>query len=239
MRAIAVFMMGALLALPASAGPLEFKLFGTEMGGTTEYVCFLRHYDNAHLKSHPQQNVTDMALLVSGLPDGDGFAYFGLGMGVRFRGVENELVLGGGCGTNENGEQLNCGIDCDGGTIDVTLGDENSVRVEIRVMGGAVNRVPVDATAYAHRTSKIMVNVAAFYEALADKPTKQAWVDGLSAALAQGNTGAYVNFVGDEGPERVRAAYPGKTWDRLREIKRAYDPDNVFRLNQNIPPAAS
>jgi FAD/FMN-containing dehydrogenase len=46
-----------------------------------------------------------------------------------------------------------------------------------------------------------------------------------------------VNFVGDEGPERVRAAYPGSTWDRLVTIKRSYDPNNVFRVNQNIPPA--
>ena len=45
-----------------------------------------------------------------------------------------------------------------------------------------------------------------------------------------------MNFVGDEGPERVRAAYPGTTWDRLRQIKRRYDPDNVFHLNQNVPP---
>ena len=49
--------------------------------------------------------------------------------------------------------------------------------------------------------------------------------------------GAYVNFLEDEGEERIRAAYPGATWDRLREIKRRYDPTNLFRLNQNIPPA--
>jgi FAD/FMN-containing dehydrogenase len=112
-----------------------------------------------------------------------------------------------------------------------------SLRVaQLRVMGGAVNRVPADATAYAHRGKAIMVNVAAFYDGEADKPKKQAWVDAFSAALAKGDTDAYVNFVGDEGAERVRAAYPGATWDRLRQIKRKYDPDNVFRLNQNIPP---
>ena len=59
----------------------------------------------------------------------------------------------------------------------------------------------------------------------------------FSAALHQGDTGAYVNFLGDEGEARVRAAYPGATWDRLAEIKRRYDPTNLFRLNQNIPPA--
>ena len=51
--------------------------------------------------------------------------------------------------------------------------------------------------------------------------------------------GAYVNFVGDEGEARVRAAYPGATWDRLAAIKAPYDPTNLFRLNQNIPPAGS
>jgi FAD/FMN-containing dehydrogenase len=45
-----------------------------------------------------------------------------------------------------------------------------------------------------------------------------------------------VNFLADEGPDRVRAAYPDETWDRLVEIKRRYDPTNLFRLNQNIAP---
>jgi FAD/FMN-containing dehydrogenase len=49
----------------------------------------------------------------------------------------------------------------------------------------------------------------------------------------------YVNFLGDEGPERVREAYPGPTWDRLAEVKRRYDPHNLFRRNQNIAPAAA
>ena len=49
--------------------------------------------------------------------------------------------------------------------------------------------------------------------------------------------GAYVNFLVDEGESRIRDAYPGKTWDRLRAVKRRYDPTNLFRINQNIPPA--
>ena len=113
-----------------------------------------------------------------------------------------------------------------------------SMRVcQIRVLGGAVSRVAPSATAYAHRKSPIMLNLAAFYDGEADKPAKQAWVADFSKALHQGDDGAYVNFVSDEGPSRVRAAYPGDTWDRLRQVKRAYDPDNLFRLNQNIPPA--
>jgi FAD/FMN-containing dehydrogenase len=108
--------------------------------------------------------------------------------------------------------------------------------VQIRVLGGAVSRVPIESTAYAHRERQIMVNVAAMYENLGEAEIHDIWVDRLAETLDQGEPGAYVNFVGDEGAERVRAAYPGSTWDRLREIKRRYDPTNLFRLNQNIPP---
>jgi FAD/FMN-containing dehydrogenase len=113
-----------------------------------------------------------------------------------------------------------------------------AVRVaQLRVLGGAMARVPAEATAFAHRHSRIMVNVAAFYDGPADKDRRQAWADDFTAALRQGDGGAYVNFLGDEGPEAVRQAYPGATWDRLVEVKRRYDPDNLFRLNQNIPPS--
>ncbi|HEX2469680.1 MAG TPA: FAD-binding oxidoreductase [Candidatus Limnocylindrales bacterium] len=124
--------------------------------------------------------------------------------------------------------------------VDYLESSDASMRVaQLRVLGGAAARVPVDATAYAHRASRIMVNVAAFYEGGEDKPRREAWVAEFSSALQQGDAGAYVNFVGDEGEARVRAAYPGKTWDRLTELKRKYDPDNLFRRNQNIPPAAA
>jgi Berberine and berberine like len=109
--------------------------------------------------------------------------------------------------------------------------------VQLRVLGGAMTRVPAEATAFAHRHSRIMANVASFYDGPADRERRQAWVDGAAAAFQQGDDGAYVNFLGDEGPERVRRAYPGSTWDRLVEVKRRYDPDNLFRLNQNVPPA--
>ena len=108
--------------------------------------------------------------------------------------------------------------------------------VQLRVLGGAMARVPEDATAFAHRTSRIMVNVAAIYEDAAERPAHLAWVEETSSALRQGDSGAYVNFLAEDGPERIRNAYPGATWDRLVELKRRYDPDNLFRLNQNIPP---
>ena len=84
-----------------------------------------------------------------------------------------------------------------------------------------------------------MVNCAALYERTDQAAKYDPWVTGFAGALKQKDSGAYVNFLIDEGPERVRAAYPGSTWDRLAVIKRRYDPTNLFRLNQNIPPAAN
>jgi FAD/FMN-containing dehydrogenase len=107
---------------------------------------------------------------------------------------------------------------------------------QLRALGGAMARVPDDATAFAHRQSKIMVNVAAIYESLDEASVHEDWVAELAGALRQSDDGMYVNFVGEEGEDSVRAAYPGETWDRLAAIKRRYDPGNLFRLNQNIPP---
>jgi FAD/FMN-containing dehydrogenase len=99
-----------------------------------------------------------------------------------------------------------------------------------------VARVPAEATAYAHRARRIMVNVAALYERPEEKAEHEAWVAAFAESLRQGAPAAYVNFLGDEGEARVREAYPRRTWERLVEVKRRYDPTNLFRLNQNIPP---
>jgi FAD/FMN-containing dehydrogenase len=105
---------------------------------------------------------------------------------------------------------------------------------QLRVLGGAVSRVPADATAYAHRHCKIMVNLANLYENLEEADQHSAWVRDFAKAMDQGEPGAYVNFVTDEG---VAAAYPAATWKRLAEIKGKYDPGNLFHMNHNIPPA--
>jgi FAD/FMN-containing dehydrogenase len=109
---------------------------------------------------------------------------------------------------------------------------------QIRVLGGAIDRVPADATAFAHRGRRIVVTIAALGESAEDASRNQPWVDGLWKALQNGVPGAYVNFINNEGPARVREAYPGPTWERLTAIKARYDPTNLFRLNQNIPPAS-
>jgi len=113
-----------------------------------------------------------------------------------------------------------------------------SLRVaQLRVLGGAMARVPVEATAFAHRRSRIMVNCAAICERPEDMPKHAPWVTGFAAALRQGDAGAYVNFLADEGAARVRAAYTDATWDRLAAIKSRSDPTTLFHLNQNIPPS--
>jgi hypothetical protein len=98
-------------------------------------------------------------------------------------------------------------------------------------------RVPVEATAFAHRRSAIMANVASFYNGPADKPVRQAWVNQFAAALHQSDDGAYVGFLTDADPARARQAYPASTLDRLIQVKAHYDPTNLFHHNHNIPTA--
>jgi len=122
--------------------------------------------------------------------------------------------------------------------VDRLAASDASLRVaQLRVLGGAMARVPADSTAFAHRSSRILVNVAAFYDGPDDRPRREAWVEDLAGALRQGDDGAYVNFLGDEGEARIRAAYPDRTWQRLAAVKATYDRTNLFRLNQNIRPA--
>jgi FAD/FMN-containing dehydrogenase len=109
---------------------------------------------------------------------------------------------------------------------------------QLRVLGGAMARVPADATAFAHRASRLMVHLAAVYQHPEDAAEHRAWVDRVAAALHEGHgeARAYVNFIADEGQARIHDAYPGPTWERLATIKARYDPTKLFRLNQNIPP---
>ncbi len=119
---------------------------------------------------------------------------------------------------------------------DVTKSDAALRVVQLRVLGGAMARVAPEATAFAHRQNRILVNVAAFMAGEADRPVRQEWVDDVAGRLDQGVPGAYVSFLNNEGPARVRQAYPGATWDRLRAVKARYDPDNFFHRNENIAP---
>ncbi len=107
---------------------------------------------------------------------------------------------------------------------------------QLRVLGGAMARIPAGATAFAHRSSRIMVNLMALFRSPGMKSVHEAWVADFAAALQQEDGGVYVNFLGDEGEARIHAAYPEETWKRLASIKARYDPTNFFHLNHNIQP---
>jgi FAD/FMN-containing dehydrogenase len=126
-----------------------------------------------------------------------------------------------------------------GRTVLAELGKAGGMRViQLRVLGGAIADVPADATAYAHRAYPAMAHIVAFVEDEADRTQKKAWIEDFAAALHPVPGAAYVNFVADEGEARVRDAYPEATFERLARIKARVDPANLFRLNQNVPPAA-
>jgi FAD/FMN-containing dehydrogenase len=104
-------------------------------------------------------------------------------------------------------------------------------------MGGAVARVADDATAFPHRRARNLLWVIGAWRPDEDGEPHLRWVREISDAMTpHAAGGVYVNALGDEPAERVRSAY-GSNWQRLTEIKRRYDPDNVFRHNANIQPA--
>jgi hypothetical protein len=106
-------------------------------------------------------------------------------------------------------------------------------------LGGAVSRVPEEATAYSQRAAVHNVNIdAVWLPAEEERAVREPlWARTAYEALAPHELGVYVNFLGDEGQERVRSAYGDVKYQQLAEIKAKYDPENVFRLNQNVRPA--
>jgi FAD/FMN-containing dehydrogenase len=105
-------------------------------------------------------------------------------------------------------------------------------------LGGAVERVAADATAYPHRAAPYIININGVDDDPALDDEVITWTRETFDAMAPYSTGGvYVNFVGNEGEERVRAAY-GPAYERLARIKARYDPDNVFSTNQNVRPAS-
>jgi FAD/FMN-containing dehydrogenase len=108
--------------------------------------------------------------------------------------------------------------------------------VGLQHMHGAAGRVPGDATAFPHRADQYDFLILSQWADPADSSRNTAWTRGLFDAMTPHLEDAvYVNNLGAEGPDRVRAAY-GSNYARLAEVKKAHDPTNVFRLNQNITP---
>lgn len=108
--------------------------------------------------------------------------------------------------------------------------------MHIHQMGGAVSRVPADATAYTHRSARYVLNAISVWTESTENDANVGWARSTHDAVLPFASGAYVNFLGEEGGDRIRAAYGEKTYDRLRALKQKYDPKNLFRINQNIAP---
>jgi FAD/FMN-containing dehydrogenase len=111
---------------------------------------------------------------------------------------------------------------------------------QIRVLGGANAGVPANATAFAHRGSRFMVSFLAMYGGGPDVVAAQErWVSDSLASVVPSGAGTYVNFLSTmDGHGGTAAAYPAATLARLQQVKHRYDPQNLFRLNTNIRPAA-
>jgi FAD/FMN-containing dehydrogenase len=131
-----------------------------------------------------------------------------------------------------------------GGAVQILLDNAGrlpSPECEIFVgqLGGAVNRVPVDATAYPHRNVEFVVNVHTRWSDAALDQTCVNWTRQLFDGLAPHATGGvYVNFMPEDETERIRGGAYGPCYARLARVKATYDPGNLFRLNHNIAPAA-
>ena len=131
----------------------------------------------------------------------------------------------------------------DDATIDVierrlTEPDAPYALVQLRVLGGAMARIPGDETAFGWRDHPVLLWLIAPYEELGRAAAIEAWTAASHAELAAPGSATYANFMGAEDTDAVPGAYPARTYARLRELKRRYDPENVFRANHNIPPAS-
>jgi FAD/FMN-containing dehydrogenase len=110
--------------------------------------------------------------------------------------------------------------------------------IQFRGLGGSMARVDPDATAFAHRPRRYFVAIIGIWlDATEDAAPHETWTGELWRTIRSEGTGVYVNFLEVEGADRVREAYPGATFSRLAAVKRRYDPGNLFRFNQNVPPA--
>lgn len=109
--------------------------------------------------------------------------------------------------------------------------------IQFRGLGGAFARVPAGATAFAHRDQRFFFAIIGLWiDPEVEAAPHQAWTAALWEQVRHEGRGVYVNFLEEEGPERIHEAYPPATYARLAEIKQTYDPENLFHFNQNVPP---
>ena len=106
----------------------------------------------------------------------------------------------------------------------------------IEQFGGAVARVPADETAFAQRDAMFNLAIVSRWTDAATAATHTDWARQTSAAIRPfASGGVYVNYLGEEGADRIKAAY-GPKYEKLVAVKQKYDPNNLFRVNQNIQP---
>jgi hypothetical protein len=132
----------------------------------------------------------------------------------------------------------------DDGAIDVLV--EHAAELEdplsqlmVAQLGGAIAQPDEDATAFANRDAAFFYHSVLLWDDPAKDEARKTLARSLWQAMRPYASGAYVNFLEDEGDERVREAYRASTYERLVTLKTEFDPENVFRLNQNIAPKAS
>lgn len=112
----------------------------------------------------------------------------------------------------------------------------HELMVQIRILGGAMSRVSNEATAFAHRDKQAMISVFNSDPRSEDAESHLAQAEHIWETLRSFGSGSYMNFLADEGTQRIQEAYSPATYARLVELKNRYDPTNLFHLNQNILP---
>jgi len=123
--------------------------------------------------------------------------------------------------------------------LDAVVAHDPAISVSLQSYGGAIAEVPDDATAFSHRTTAFEYVASARWTDPTEDEDRIAQARRCAALLTPFASGAYVNALSDEGEAGVRRAYPTAKLARLTALKDAYDPDNVFHLNQNIRPSGS
>jgi hypothetical protein len=108
--------------------------------------------------------------------------------------------------------------------------------VLIEQLHGAINRVGENETAFSHRSARYDLTAMSIWMETSEAEEHTRWTQEFAEAVQPFARGTYVNYMGQEGPEGVKAAYPPGTYEKLVAVKNRYDPTNFFRLNQNIRP---
>jgi FAD/FMN-containing dehydrogenase len=110
-------------------------------------------------------------------------------------------------------------------------------QVHIQHMQGAISLTPEEMMAFSHRDALCVLNIVSKWTDPGESEKHMKWTRAFAEAMAPFSSGVYVNFLGEEGEDRVRAAYRPDKYERLIALKNIYDPENFFSLNQNIKPS--